>query len=110
MFVVCNAELTESQQQMEQLVPDTSIHRSSTSKELDTSSKPSTMATVGVQRDACVQTEPLAAVSSSQPTFTGYPSVTVGHHYGKEYLDPSPILPHVISPDALEGTMHTKFN
>ena len=59
---------------------------------------------VCLQADACVQTDPLATVSSSsQPAFIGYPSVTVGHHYGKEYLDPSPILPHVVSPDALEG-------
>ena len=61
------------------------------------------------RRDACIQTEPAAeaSVPSSQPSFTGYPSVTVGHHYGKEYLNPSPILPHIISPDALEGAIHT---
>ena len=64
----------------------------------------STAARASVHRDACIQTEPLDNVSSSSmPTVTGYPSVTVGHHYGKEYLDPSPILPHVVSPDALEG-------
>lgn len=108
--IVHNAELTESQQQMEQLASDTSSHPSSTSnKEHSTcmSPKPSTARAreaVCLQADACVQTEPLATVSSSsQPAFTGYPSVTVGHHYGKEYLDPSPILPHVVSPDALEG-------
>ena len=108
--IVHNAELTESQQQMEQLAPDTSSHPSSTSnKEHSTcmSPRPSTARAreaVCLQADACVQTEPLATVSSSsQPAFTGYPSVTVGYHYGKEYLDPSPILPHVVSPDALEG-------
>ena len=113
MCIVHNAELTESQQQMEQLhvVSDaSSSHPHSTSNKdhhvMSTTCKPSaTMAGASVHRDACVQTEPLATVSSgsSQPALTGYPGVTVGYHYGKEYLDPSPILPHVISPDALEG-------
>ena len=113
MFI--NTEQTESRQEMEQLhvVSDTSSsHPRSTSNKdnhvMSRTCKPSaTMAGASVHRDACVQTEPLATVSSSssQPALTGYPtSVTVGHHYGKEYLDPSPILPHVISPDALEGT------
>ena len=102
---VCNAELTESQQQMEQLASDTNIHPPSTSnKKYNMPSKPSTAAGVSVHRDVCVQTEPVATVSSSsQLAVTGCPSVTVEHHYGKEYLDPSPILPHVISPDTLEG-------
>ena len=102
---VCNAELTESQQQMEQLASDANIHPPSTSnKKYNMPSKPSTAAGVSVHRDVCVQTEPVATVSSSsQLAVTGYPSVTVEHHYGKEYLDPSPILPHVISPDTLEG-------
>ena len=104
--VVCNAELTESQQQMEQLASDTSIHPPITSNSNKEHIMPPMTAGASVHRDAYVQTEPLATVSSSsqlQPAFTSYPSVTVGHHYGKEYLDPSPILPHVISPDALEG-------
>ena len=58
--------------------------------------------------DASVQTEPQTTFGSALPSGqlplpVGYPSVTVGQHYGKEYLDPSPILPHVISPDALES-------
>ena len=97
-----NVELTESQQ-MEQFVSHTSIRPPNTFKEHSEVPKPSTTG-ASVQRDACVQTEPL---TSSQPI--GYPSVTIGCQYGKEYLDPSPILPHVISPDALEGTQHCSF-
>jgi hypothetical protein len=103
--VVHNTELTESQQQLT-LTSGSSSHPPSTSNEKHSMPpKTSTTTAGGVYRDACVQTEPLANVTgSSKPaSLTGYPSVTVGHHYGKEYLDPSPILPHVVSPDALEG-------
>ena len=60
-------------------------------------------------KDACVQTEALTSTAppSIHPSSASYLTVAVGEHYGKEYLDPSPILPHVVSPDALEGKLVT---
>ena len=107
LYIHINAELTESQQQLT-LTSGTRNRPPSTSnkkQKMPSKTFTSTAAGASVHRDACIQTEPLANVhaSSSMPALTGYPSVTIGHHYGKEYLDPSPILPHVVSPDALEG-------
>lgn len=101
--VISNTELTESQQ-MEQLHVPSEVHLPNLEH-----SEPPKSAVANIQ-DACVQTEPLAALPSTQPAFTctGYPAVTVGHQYDKEYLDPAPILPHMIPADALEGTCTAK--
>ena len=91
-----NAELTESQQ-MDHTTTATTSDRSDSPSELS----PTESALV---HDACVQTDPSPPTSGSQPAPpTGYPTVTVGQHYGSEYLDPAPILPHIVSPDALES-------
>ena len=92
------AELTESQQ-VEQIAID--FHPPAFSNEPPKASVEGTKV-----HDACVQTESQASaqlLTTTQPVSAGYPSVTTGQHYGNEYLDPSPILPYIISPDALEG-------
>lgn len=91
---------------MEQIAADNHPPIAASSKEHN---QPPDASVAGTRvRDACVQTECLGSTQlfTNQPVSAGYPSVTVGHHYGKEYLDPSPILPHVISPDALEGLLY----
>lgn len=51
--------------------------------------------------DACVQTSSeLWATVPTAVAGTTPPTVTVGTHYGKQYLDPSPVA---FSADALEG-------
>ena len=91
-------ELTESHQ-MEQIAAD--LHSCASSNQPPKASVEGTRV-----HDACVQTEsqaPAQLLTTTQLVSAGYPSVTNGQHYGKEYLDPSPILPYIISPDALEG-------
>ena len=65
-------------------------------------------ATPGI-KDASVQTEALTSTAppSIRPLSASYLTVAIGEHYGKEHLDPSPILPYVVSPDALEGKLVT---